>query len=206
MFVYFGGLVGGKLSKFSVKFTQKAPFFEMSNGGIPKDAFKQYEDFVDYGKFLHEALTEKIPKLLQQAKEYPEKAKTIKEEAGPAIQALDTFKKPQAVVNIGFNIAELAKVPEFFQKSADQVKKDLEELKETVEEIKNKIKEYDEKAKKANDDKKCSSAPEAYQHVYGSITYSAAERSKWEKWVASVCRKNQKTFNPSDYPKTNQTA
>jgi chromosome segregation ATPase len=206
MVIYFAALADGKLDKFNIEFTQKSPFFKMVNGGIPKDAFKQYEDFVAYGEFLEEVITDKLPDLLEEAEKLPTKAQRVKEEAGSEIEALDVFKKPQAVVNIASNIAELSKVPELFKQKANQMKKDLEELKDVVHEIKEKINEYEQKAKTAYTDKKCKNAPESYEHSYGPIKYTAAERAKWEKWAAKVCRKNHKSFNPNDYHKNNQTA
>jgi hypothetical protein len=100
MFVYFSALVEGKLDKFSVEFTQKVPFFKMTNCGIPNDAFKQYEDFVAYGEYLDKVINDKLPDLLDEAEKLPDKAEVVKEQATGELEALDVFKKPQAVIRI----------------------------------------------------------------------------------------------------------
>jgi len=79
MFVYFAGLNEGKLDKFDIESLKKAPFVKMSNGGIPEDSFKQYEDLVAYLEYLDELANGKLPDMIEEANKLPGKAETVKE-------------------------------------------------------------------------------------------------------------------------------
>jgi len=205
MFVYFAGLNEGKLDKFDIESLKKAPFVKMSNGGIPEDSFKQYEDLVAYLEYLDELANGKLPDMIEEANKLPGKAETIKEQAKEEIEALDDTKKSQVTVKISSNIDELAKVPELFKSKSNQFKKQLEQAKSAVEEMQDKMKEYEEKGLQCHTDKKLKNAPEAYEQAYGPIKYTKEERAKWEKWASKVSKKNSKSFNPNSYHKNNQT-
>lgn len=123
--VYFAALADGKLSKFQIQPSQKSPYFKMVNGGIPKDAFKQYEDFVAYAEYLEEIVTDKLPGLLEEAERLPTMAERVKDQAGSEMESLDAFKKAKAGVAIASNMAEISRVPTFFKEKGNQLKKDL---------------------------------------------------------------------------------
>jgi len=100
------------------------------------------------------------------------------------------------------NRQKLQKVPAAVEAALLKFKSDLQEVKDCVKEIQSDMNKYLELAK--NCYKKELKRPVlCYEAEFGPIKYTEEQRDEWEEFMKERATKNNTTFKPADYPKTN---
>ena len=126
----------GDLSKVKWDVIEKAPFVKIALNGVSiADADKQIDAFNEYTEALQEAVTEKMPKVLESMQELANKADTLQASAAGEFDALGDFQKMQAVAKTVKLVADLPRIPAFMQTQINDMKKELDDIKATKETI-----------------------------------------------------------------------
>ena len=112
------------------------------------------------------------------------------------------MKKAQTGLAIGTNMALFGKIVPFIKTAAEGIKSELNELKEAVMNLKNNLAKMKIDSKTCSD-KEVKESNSCYTLIFGPITYTPEQRAEWEEKMKARADKNNTTFNPEDYPKTN---
>lgn len=105
MFLAFAANVGGNLSELKQQWKTEPPFVFVDVSGTFESAEAIFNAFCGFIESVFNAVTEKLPALLEEAQTLPDEAEKVNERAQPELEELDMFQKAKAIANAGKNIA-----------------------------------------------------------------------------------------------------
>lgn len=152
-------------------------------------------------KALHECVTEKMPTVLHRAEILPNEAEQAQRDAASEIEALDFMKKPQAVINIAYNIAQIAKIPAFIRETLESLKRELQQLQEALTQIQNGMPtfiQHGENCAKAS----VTRPVECFTKIYGPIKFTSETLNAYTKWANRFYWKKKGRRYGYNYPLT----
>lgn len=125
--ILFISTANGDMSKVKIDVIDKEPYFKIAvnNLGLDKadDYIKAFEDCVT--TTVH-AVTDKMPKLLEEMTKLESELEGVQENAKSEFEGLDGIQKAKALMNAGKVTKDLPKIPAFMKQTIANMQKELD--------------------------------------------------------------------------------
>ena len=162
-------MANGDIKGLEIKIVPKAPFVKLAKNKLAKECLEMFDDFENYIESLQKVVEVECVKLMDRAKELPESAAKLVENASSEFEALSGLEKVSAIANAAANVRALKAACLNVDKYCKKIMADLKDLEAAVNGIEKSLTTLEADGKKCMEHK-CKNAYECYTTVHGPIT------------------------------------